>query len=200
MESRKQLLIVFIKNPELGKVKTRLAKTMGERKALEIYKSLLSHTHTITRIVNTDKALFYSDYVDHSDEWEDALYFKKVQKGNSLGERMQNAFAWAFEQHYSSVCIIGSDCYELTTACIESAFQKLAKAEVVIGPSFDGGYYLLAMRSLLPFLFKNKRWSTGTVFKDTIQDIETHHLSASLLEVLHDVDVESDLKMTALNY
>ena len=93
MISQKQLLIIFIKNPELGKVKTRLAKTMGEKKALEIYKSLLSHTHAITKNVNTDKAVFYSDYVDHSDQWEDSIYLKKVQKGSNLGERMLNAFA-----------------------------------------------------------------------------------------------------------
>lgn len=197
MNIHQQLLIIFIKNPELGKVKTRLAKTMGEKKALEIYKSLLNHTHAITKELHTDKAVFYSDFVDHSDQWEDDIYLKKTQRGSNLGDRMFNAFAWGFEQGYSSICIIGSDCYEITTACIESAFQKLLKAEVAIGPSFDGGYYLLAMKSFYPFLFKNKRWSTGTVFEDTIKDIESHKIATSLLEVLHDVDVESDLKISA---
>lgn len=196
---KKELLIIFVKNPELGKVKTRLAATIGENKALNIYKKLLDHTRKTAINVQTDKVVFYSDFIDHSDEWEEKIFQKKVQNGAALGERMHNAFKWAFEKKYDAVCVIGSDCYELTEEVLIGAFKKLETKNVVVGPSFDGGYYLLGMTKLFPSLFKNKHWSTGTVFKETINDIEIHNLSASLLEVLHDVDVESDLKMLPIS-
>lgn len=194
----KNLLIIFVKNPELGKVKTRLAATIGEQEALRIYKQLLAHTWETTKDQPADKVVFYSDYVDFSDEWENDIFQKHRQEGADLGDRMFNAFQWGFSKGYSSVCIIGSDCYELNTKTINDAFERLKKSQVVIGPCLDGGYYLLGMNKLHNFLFKNKHWSTGSVLKETIKDIEKHNLSACLLAVLRDVDVESDLKvMTA---
>lgn len=194
---KKNLLIIFVKNPELGKVKTRLAATIGEEEALNVYKQLLKHTLQITTALTTDKVVFYSDFVDHFDKWDNAVFEKHPQEGRELGERMDHAFQWAFGKGYESVCIIGSDCYELETHTIKDAFNRLKTNEVVIGPSLDGGYYLLGMKQPHPFLFKNKHWSTGSVLKETIRDIESHNLSACLLSVLRDVDVESDLKVMA---
>lgn len=192
MENR--LLIILVKNPELGKVKTRLAASIGEEGALNVYKQLLEHTRNVTQDLPFDKAVFYSDYVDHNDEWDNTVYQKHHQGGGEFGVRVARAFEWGFENDYDHICVIGSDCYELETRILLDAFVRLGEHDVVIGPSLDGGYYLIGMKDPHLFLFRNKHWSAGAVLKETIEDIEEHDLSACLLAVLRDVDVERDLK------
>src|SRR4051812_9764031 len=111
----KQALIIFIRNPVLGQVKTRLAKTLGDEQTLSIYKELLRHTHAITQKLPFDKYVFYADGITKGDIWENYIYNKLVQTGNDLGARMQAAFELLFSKGYQHICIIGSDCYELTT-------------------------------------------------------------------------------------
>jgi len=190
-----KLLMVFAKNPQLGRVKTRLAKAVGDEKALDIYKILLAHTLTIAKIVNCDKAIFYSDYIDETDMWNEAKFVQNIQEGNDLGERMHNAFKYAFYKQYKSVVIIGSDCFDLNEQIITDAFEILKENEVVIGPAKDGGYYLLGMRTLYSDLFMNKQWSTKNVLPDTLLDITKLDVSIKLLPTLSDIDEEKDLKM-----
>ena len=106
---------------------------------------------------------------------------------------MATAFKELFDLNYDSVCIIGSDCYELNSEIIEEAFQKLEKNDAVIGPTFDGGYYLLGMKALHPEIFQNKNWSTETVYSDTITDFKKLSLTYSNLVKLSDIDEEKDL-------
>lgn len=193
----KNLLIIFVKNPELGKVKTRLAKTTGNQKALEIYKELLLRTLIITKPLECDKAVFYSNYIDDYDIWDSKTYKKYVQEGKDLGEKMKNAFELMFSKGYENIIIIGSDCFQLTTDNLENSFANLAKRDVVIGPAQDGGYYLLGMKRLHSRLFENKEWSTENVFLDTLLDVEKENLSYFLSETLSDVDHEEDLKYMA---
>lgn len=192
MQNKKALLL-FTKNPELGKVKTRLAKTIGDEKALSIYKMLLNHTQDIVTPVNADKFVFYSDAITIDDQWNTSSFNKKLQKGSDLGERMANAFEEVFSLGYQSVCIIGSDCYELHSEIIENAFLKLEKFDCVIGPTFDGGYYLLGMNTWQETLFQYKTWSTESVYSETIQDFENLQLSYYNLPKLSDIDEEKDL-------
>lgn len=192
MQNKKALLL-FTKNPELGKVKTRLAKTIGDEKALSIYKKLLHHTQAIVTPVTADKFVFYSDAITTDDQWNTSSFYKKLQNGSDLGERMSNAFKEVFSLGYESVCIIGSDCYELHSEIIEEAFQKLENCNSVIGPTFDGGYYLLGMNEWKETLFQNKIWSTETVYSDTIKDFENLQLSYSNLQKLSDIDEEKDI-------
>ncbi len=187
------LLMIFAKNPELGKVKTRLAKTIGNEKALMIYVKLLEHTHAVADRVFADKAVFYSDKVQEFDILDYYKFPKFLQKGKDLGERMERAFGQAFAQDYDKVVIIGSDCIEITTEIIEDALTALDDHNVVIGPALDGGYYLLGMDRHYPHLFKGKAWSTPDVLLDTILDIKKLKLSYSLLPTLSDVDEEKDL-------
>lgn len=187
------LLMIFARNPEIGKVKTRLAKTIGDEKALMIYLKLLEHTHAIADKVFADKAIFYASRVQDFDLLDYYKYPKFLQKGDSLGERMDRAFGQAFGQHYEKVVIIGSDCYELTTDMIEDAFAALDQHNVVLGPALDGGYYLLGMDRHYPHLFKDKKWSTADVLLDTILDLKKLKLSYQLLPTLNDVDEEKDL-------
>ncbi len=187
------LLLIFAKNPELGKVKTRLAKSIGDEKALMIYVKLLEHTHFIADRVFADKAIFYAEKVQEFDILDYYKFPKFLQKGDSLGERMERACGQAFAQHYEKVMIIGSDCYELTTEIVDDAFAALDHHNVVLGPAHDGGYYLIGMDRHYPHLFKNKAWSTPDVLLDTILDIKKLRLSYTLMPTLTDVDEEKDL-------
>lgn len=187
----KNLVMVFTRNPELGKVKTRLAKTIGEQSALNIYNFLLNHTETVIRNIDCDKAIYYSVKVRDNDIWDPSLYSKHLQQGKDLGKRMYNAFLDAFSEGYKKVVIVGSDLYDLQPKHIENAFRKLDSYEVVIGPSEDGGYYLLGMKTIHSQVFTTKEWGTSTVFENTINDLQNE--SVFLLEELNDIDVYVDI-------
>ena len=187
----KNLLLIFTRNPELGKAKTRLAKTVGDETALEIYKFLLEKTRDISSKVTTDKAVYYSIKIRENDIWDSSTYQKHQQVGEDLGIRMLNAFKNGFKAGYEKVMIIGSDLYDLTTENIENAFLQLNTNDVVLGPAEDGGYYLLGMNSLHSTIFKNKNWGTETVRKDTLSDLKDKKVK--LLEFKNDIDVYEDI-------
>jgi rSAM/selenodomain-associated transferase 1 len=188
----KNLLLVFTRNPELGKVKTRLAKTVGNATALKIYIFLLERTRDISVKVSADKAVYYSVKVRENDIWDASIFQKHQQVGEDLGIRMLHAFKNGFKAGYEKVMIIGSDLYDLTAETIENAFIALENNEVVIGPAEDGGYYLLGMNSLEEKVFKNKDWGTETVRKDTLEDLKDKKVF--LLGELNDVDVFEDIE------
>lgn len=188
----KELLIIFVKNSIAGKVKTRLAATLGPEKALEIYQILLKRTYDITIGLPVARAVFYSDYIEE-DIWSPPFYEKFVQAGGDLGERMYHAFAQGFAAGYEQICIIGSDCYELTEEILQQAFEKLNQNDVVIGPADDGGYYLLGMKSLSAAFFKDKIWSSSSVLPDTLNNVKQAGQTIALLPLLTDVDEEKDL-------
>lgn len=191
--TQNNLLMVFAKNPELGKVKTRLAETIGHEKALAVYLKLLEHTYAIADKIFADKAVFYSDRVEEFDILDYYKFPKFLQRGKDLGERMDRAFGEAFAQGYEKVVVIGSDCYELTSEIIADAFELLSDHNVVLGPAKDGGYYLLGMDRHYSHLFRDKKWSTSDVLLDTILDIKKMKRSYTLLPTLSDVDEEKDL-------
>ncbi|MFT7035649.1 MAG: rSAM/selenodomain-associated transferase 1 [Cyclobacteriaceae bacterium] len=187
------LLIIFIKNPEKGKVKTRLAKEIGDDKALEVYQELLNHTHSITNSLPVSKNLYYSQRVDENDIWSSADYQKLVQQGEELGSKMSNAFSDSFEDGKSPICIIGSDCFELSEDILQDAFEKLTDFDFVIGPAKDGGYYLLGMNVHSPTLFNDKVYSTSEVSEEAINAIKHLGKSYFLLPELSDIDTLKDL-------
>ena len=185
-------LIIFIKNPQWGKAKTRLAKTTGNDQALAIYLRLLNYTREVTKQASADKFLFYSDFICFDDEWNSTIFIKEKQKGNDLGERMANAFQYAFSQGASNVVIIGSDCAELTPAIIENAFSALEESSLVFGPAKDGGYYLLGMNKFHLPIFEQKPWSQANLLDVTLEQVKQIGLSHKLLPELSDVDTEQD--------
>ena len=189
-------LIIFVRKPELGKVKTRLAATLGNEKALTVYVELIEHTCAISGPANADKFIFYADSIGENDIWGEPGFTKKLQVNGDLGGKMKDAFTVLFKQGYEHVVIIGSDCFELSTRIIDEAFKLLEQKEVVIGPAEDGGYYLLGMKTLLPFIFENKHWSTGHVFQQTITDLQKENISFAELITLTDVDTEEDWMKT----
>lgn len=188
----KNVVIAFTRNPEIGKVKTRLAKHIGNEVALDVYKLLLKHTEQVLRAVNCTIAVYYSNQITRNDIWDDATYTKYVQNGEDLGERMCNAFAEQFNLKYDKVVIVGSDVFDLKPQHITQAFEALEQSDAVIGPAKDGGYYLLGMKQLFPEVFKNKKWGTETVFNDTFKDLKFYNIK--ILETLNDIDTFEDLK------
>ncbi len=188
----KKALIIFTRNPELGKVKTRLAKSVGDESALKIYKFLLEHTVKITKNLNVDKFVFYSENIQRDDIWDSEIFRKKMQSGSDLGERMKNAFSELFGMGYEKVMIVGSDIFELQQNDIAAAFETLNTNKLVIGPAKDGGYYLLGMEKLHPELFLNKNWGTSTVLEDTLKDLQNEDFV--LLDERRDVDFYADIK------
>lgn len=187
------LLMIFAKNPILGKSKTRLAAEIGDEKSLEIYTHLLQHTASISSMVGSDLQVHYSECLVKEDMFNNEQFKKTIQCEGDLGQRMQNAFDIAFKIGYDKVIIIGSDCYELTTEQIIMAFSELKEHDVVIGPAKDGGYYLLGMNFMFTELFKNKNWSTDHVFIDTIADLDSSKIKYMILPQLNDVDHLDDL-------
>lgn len=185
-------LIIFIRNPELGKVKTRLAKTIGDENALEIYKELILHTMETTKNLECDVFVFYDKKIEENDIWSNEIYHKFVQTGEDLGEKMQNAFQKLFDINYQNCIIIGSDLFDLNEKLIIDAFQLLDKKDAILGPAEDGGYYLLGLKKIIPAIFKTKNWGTSSVFADTLKDLE--NLKVDFTEKLNDIDTFEDLE------
>lgn len=186
-------LIIMIRNPVKGKVKTRLAKDIGEETALDIYNKLLSYTNAVASEVQTDRFLFYSDVISRSDIFDNSTYKKYVQCNGNLGIRMDYAFSIPFKNEYRKVVMIGSDCPGLTAKHIEQAFVALEENDFVIGPASDGGYYLIGMHKWNRWIFENKNWSTRTLLEETKKDIQSRNGKLIELEILSDIDSVSDL-------
>ena len=185
------LLLIFTRNPELGKCKTRLAASVGDETALAIYTFLLEHTVAVTKDLKVSKEVYYSEAIREGDLWDPLIYQKKIQKGPDLGERMANAFKTGFKAGYKKIAIIGSDLYDLSREDVEEAFEMLQTNNFVLGPASDGGYYLLGMTHFIPDIFKNKDWGTSSVLKDTLADLKNKNVY--LLKTKNDVDVLEDI-------
>ena len=198
----KSALLIFVKNPELGKVKTRLAATIGDEKALKVFKKLLVNIHDKSLNVKADKLLFYSTFVDQNDIWENEVFSKFVQNQSpDLGQRMLSAFEEARDLGYAKAIIVGSDIYDVSTEILQEGFELLEDAETVLGPSHDGGYYAIGFNfekiqspKFLHDVFLNKIWSHEHVTQEAIEVINSYWFTCNFLPVLSDIDTEKDLK------
>jgi len=187
-------IIVFVKNPELGKVKSRLAKSIGEEGSLKVYKYLLEFTHRIIKDADADQLfLFHNEQLIEANTWQILNCENQVQTNGSLGNKMENAFEFVFLKGFNKVVILGSDCLEITSKIINESFSKLESTDVVIGPAKDGGYYLLGLNKLVPSLFNDMPWSEPHLFEETIKKIEKDKFNYKLLPILSDVDYLEDL-------
>lgn len=184
--------MIFTRNPELGKVKKRLALDIGDKEALDLYNFLLKHTFQVTRDLPVDKVVYYSEAIQTGDIWDEANFDKAVQRGNGLGERMKNAFIEGFQKGYRNIVIIGSDLYDLQKEDLEKAYLELEQHDYVLGPAQDGGYYLIGKKSLNSTLFENKSWGSDTVLQETLKDLTKEHII--LLEERNDIDTLEDLE------
>ena len=192
MPQKKDLLLIFTRNPQLGKVKKRLAADIGDASALKLYKFLLKHTFEVVKELPVEKCMYYSESIPPEDLWDKEDFQKKLQQGRGLGERMENAFFEAFSEGYEKVVIIGSDLFDLQEEDLKKAFLAMDTTNYVLGPASDGGYYLFGMKSLNSQVFRNKSWGTGSVLQDTLEDLKNEKLT--MLEVRNDIDYLSDLE------
>ena len=186
----KNLVIVFVKNTKLGSVKTRLAKTIGDFAALEVYKALLKVTQNAISGLDADTHIYFSKEIE-TNTWTN--HKKQLQKGKDLGERMLNAFIDGFNSGYKNIILIGSDLPDISSFHIENGFKSLQKSKVVFGPAEDGGYYLVGMSNLVKDIFCNKPWSQPSLLEETLQELHTLNVSVSKLETLNDIDTYEDL-------
>lgn len=185
-------LIIMIKNPVKGKVKTRLAATIGDDAALGVYQKLLQQTRNITDGVQADVFVFYSDVIDRNDLFTAGKYKKYTQCSGDLGVRMDYAFSIPFKNEYKRVVMIGADCYALTNEHIHRSFAALDNNDFVIGPADDGGYYLIGMKKWNRWILENKNWSTHTLLDETKSDILNRNGTVQLLDTLSDIDTIED--------
>lgn len=194
------LLIIFVKNLIPGHVKTRLAKDIGIDGALDVYQYLVEATNEMAEDVYTDKAIFYSEYVEIEDIWDTETYMMQAQRGNDLGERMLNAFDWGFGKGYKKIVLIGTDCFDLKVTHIEEAFDELDRNDLVVGPAKDGGYYLISLNKKMPAIFQNKKYGHDKVLNELLIEVATSDASFHLLEQLLDIDTLQDLKDSSIEF
>lgn len=195
-------LLFFIRNPEKGRIKTRLAASVGDERALELYKRFLLN---ILSTLNKGTFLFYlcfypADALENLRKWLGGDYLYMSQQGEDLGERMKNGFMEAFDSGFKRVLLIGSDIPGLPLEFIEEAFASLKEKDAVIGPSLDGGYYLIGFRDkkFSPQVFKGILWSTECVFEETMKILEREGLTIHTLKPLRDIDTIDDLRIEEL--
>ena len=192
LDQSKNALIIFIKNPIAGRVKTRLAATIGNVEALKVYHKLLDITKLASLSAKARKYLFYSHFIDENDAWPNTHFLKKLQTGENLGARMQSAFELALKDH-EKVIIIGSDCPTLKGTDINGAFEHLDSYDVVFGPSEDGGYYLLGIKKMHSFLFIDLPWSTNKLLDLSLKRCKQQGVTYDLIRTQNDIDAEKDI-------
>lgn len=195
-------LIIFIKNPELGKVKTRLAATIGDQNALKVYHFLSNHAKEVALELSADRFLFYSSFIDNTDIWDKSLFNKELQDTSpDLGQKMFSAFTLLKNRGYQKVLIMGSDCYDINSEILKEGYSKLENHAAVLGPAFDGGYYaigfnfrLISDKDTLKDVFLNKTWSHDQVANEANSALLKHGFLLHQLATLSDVDVEADIE------
>lgn len=190
-------ILVFVRAPEPGRVKTRLAAEIGVEAALRVYTRLARHTlaealalapEVAVRVHFTPAAAAAAVR-----RWlgEGPTYLP--QRAGGLGERLEQAFREAFTAGFARVVVVGSDLPHLSASLLHRALELLEEQEAVLGPARDGGYYLLGLRRDLPGLFEDISWSTDRVFSQTLARLQAAGIEPVLLETLSDVDIAADL-------
>ncbi len=192
------VLGIFAKYWEAGKVKTRLAAGVGDKTAARVYQSFVKHlTHVLSEAGDRRELHFAPIEALHEFRSEIAPAWKLVPQSNGdLGQRMNQFFAAVFAKYplqNPKVVLIGTDSPWLDQTRIDQAFQALANCDVVIGPSEDGGYYLIGMNQPVPELFEGIEWSSDRVFSASIEILKNQGVKYLTLPIGYDIDERQDL-------
>ena len=193
-------LMVFAKAPQPGSVKTRLAADIGDLEAASVYRVLGRRVLDQVRDGSYRTVVYYDppEAVSTVREWlGDAGVEYRPQRGGGLGERLEHAFAEAFEAS-RRVCVIGTDAPGVDRKRVEQAFDSLDGSDVVFGPTWDGGYYLIGLNRPQPELFRGVPWSTDQVFEASFERASSLGLRPSTLPALSDIDTLEDLEEVGL--
>jgi uncharacterized protein len=193
----KQCLLVFLKFPERGKVKSRLAKNLDEDIVVSLYRYFVYDLlETLEKSSYCFKICFYPpDAGKKISDWLGKQYSYMPQKGKDLGDRMKNAFQEAFSEGFSKVLLIGSDIPDLTVAIIHEAFET-DNYDAVLGPSLDAGYYMIGFKknTFLPEIFEGIEWGTEKVFTSTMDIFRKNNYKVHILPAWQDIDTLDDLR------
>jgi len=196
-------VIMFVKSPEIGMVKSRLAASVGDDFALDLYKCFVSDMMEMLSRSEYPLIIFFHPPESRQKivQWLGDTHILLPQIGDNLGERMKNAFRTVFSQHLGSALLIGSDSPDLPSQIIDEALTSLRDHDTVVGPSYDGGYYLIGFRAdtFLPQVFDRIPWSTSEVFLQTTDVLKKAGHRVHVLPVWRDVDTFDDLKSLFLN-
>jgi rSAM/selenodomain-associated transferase 2/rSAM/selenodomain-associated transferase 1 len=191
-------IIIFARFPAPGRVKTRLAKDLGEEPAAEFYKLCAEHVFEVSRKVpyDTNRYIFCSDKedVERIRHWAGWRFYYAAQTEGDLGERIEQGFATVFGHGAQKAIILATDVPDLSAKIVDDAVRALNSCDVVVGPCHDGGYYLLGLKKLYKELFVDVPWSTERVLNHTLSLIKSLGLTVYLLPALTDIDTEEDLK------
>lgn len=190
-----KILLVFIKYPEPGRVKTRLARSVGDAAAADLYRRMAERTvREAHRVRAIQMCVMYDPPGREVDirGWLGAGIRYRPQRGTGLGERLAAAFNASFAEGADRVVAIGSDCPGLRAPVLSQALDALETHQAVVGPARDGGYYLLGLRQAGPEVFRGIAWSTGRVFRQTRERIAALGWTCRVLPTLSDVDTVSD--------
>lgn len=189
------VLIIFVKYPQAGFVKTRLAKEIGKKNASELYRLFVETILSRIKDKNFTRVIFYSPISKRNEirRWlgEDLVLYP--QKGKDLGERLSGAFRLAFRNGAKRVVVIGTDSPALNKKLILDAFENLKDTECVLGPAFDGGYCLVGLSSFYKEIFQYIDWGSDNVFKQTLKAIKKLRVRFILLEKALDIDNKDSL-------
>ena len=195
---KEKALILFFKYPEMGVVKTRLANELGNDFTLELYKCFIADILETSKMI--DAEIFIAgaatDSVKNEDFYWEEEYTCFRQKGADIGTRMYNAFREVGGRGYQDLVLIGGDTPDLPAAYIDEAFQRLNEYDMVLGPTVDGGYYLIAFHNeaLDHGFFSDIPWSTSRVLNQTLDRAKKTGKTYFLLPTLRDIDEVDDLR------
>ena len=193
----KNALLCFLKYPEPGHVKTRLAADLTAQGAADLYSALAERVLTEVYPLDNDYDLILcvdpAHDITHYQKWIGDSWQFREQQGADLGERMSHSIRKTFDEGYEKVAIIGTDCIGMDGQFIEHTFKMLDNHDFVIGPSSDGGYYLLALKAVQDWLFERMAWSTEEVLETTLDRIEARDLKVAKLAEKIDIDTVDDL-------
>lgn len=191
-------VLFFVKYPIQDKVKTRLAAELGKEVVVELYKNFVLDTLSTIRRLNVPfRICFHPESAgDKMKGWLGEQYAYIAQQGSSLGQRMKNALVQTFKENFSRAILIGSDSPDLPEVFLIQALQSLESHHAVIGPSSDGGYYLIGFSKahFVPDAFDGISWSTENVFQQTIDVLDGHSSNVHVLPQWFDVDTPVDLR------
>lgn len=188
-------LLIFLKYPTPGQVKTRLASALGDTAAADIYRTCVESTLRTMQGFRQEAVLWVAqaEALEACRRWLGPEWNFQAQQGDALGERLIHATAQAFASGAGPVVVIGTDAPWLSAQTIEDAFRSLKRNDVVLGPSEDGGYYLIGLSRNLPSIFEHIAWSTADVYRQTLENAKRLSLSVEPLAVGYDIDTIADL-------
>ncbi len=194
----KTAIIIFIRNKNLSRVKKQLDKSVGDELAFEVYNQMIYHTQMITKSLSADKYLYYDKLTELETSWNDDTYIKKEQSGGDMATRISNACKDVFNKGYEHVVIIGSDCLELDERIIRLAFRQLEHFDSVLGPTKDGGFYLIGLNEFKQEIFHLEKWGTPELTIQTLKTInslgKTHFMLSELSEIVTVDDLNHNAK------